>query len=1096
MNHFATLKMVLTSLLLSMSCIVVFAQQTVSGTVIDDAGEPLIGVSIQVKGTTTGSITDFDGNFTLDNIASSDILVFSYVGYASKEIPVGNQKVLKVTLSEDTEVLDEVVVVGYGQMKKSDLTGSVSSADGSSLAAKGTTSAMEALQGTVPGVNITQSSGRTGGSFDVQIRGKSSINGDSSPLFVVDGVICDNIDFLNPQDIERMDILKDASSTAIYGSRATAGVVVVTTKSGATVSKKAQEDKVTISYDGYYGYSQVTRMPDFMDAQEFLNYRFMEFLGSGQFTAGVADVAQPVYQMTPGQYAQGMIFNDNGESVIKKFLANGQTYDWPSMVTQDANKTNHYVAVSGRGEKVNYHFGFGYNLEEGVYKGDRQDRFNIKGSVDAKINKVLSAGFNINLAYTNNDYASGDAVKIAFRQVPFAQPYKLDENGLPTDELNEKPANYAALGSFKDYQFTDTYNSLVMLRDDSKNSKKYRMLGNIYLQIKPLEWMTFKTTFSPNYVSSRTGEYTAASCGRTEAAHHEEYSAMEWTWDNQLDFNKTINGDHSINAMLLFSMNEFNRTYSEIGRSTTEESAIMTGTEWFNLYAGAADNENIGTSYYETKLMSAAARFNYSYKGRYMITATVRADGSSKFSKGNQWGWFPSAALAWRMSEENWMQGADWLTNLKWRLSYGVTGNNTVAAAYNMASVAGPSIYAFGNVVANGYYPSGVINSELSWEKSNEWNAGVDFGFLRDRITGSVDFYNKVSSDLLYVRSLPLVSGGGTLMDNVGSVLNRGVEVSLKTVNVDIDGWQWTTTFNFAYNHNEVLSINGEEDKIISSSNPITKSLFVGESVNNIYSYNWDGIVSDKMITVPDNEAATNNGFTPGSQVRSCDYYHKVYGWNEGMPIIEDHNGDGVIDDNDKYVLGSQDPKWTGSVTSTLTWKGWDLSFTLYTKQDYTIYSPFLADNYDYNYRGWNNIAMDYYIPAGTLIGCDGVNADGTYINPVYQEETHYGSYPMPRGVGNYYGMGDIYYNKGVSNLAGIKKNVWYWKFKNITLGYNFPKKWLDPWKCQSLRLYVNITNPFCWSNYEGFDPEWAGVSMENDAPSTVTYQVGASIKF
>ena len=214
------------------------------------------------------------------------------------------------------------------------------------------------------------------------------------------------------------------------------------------------------------------------------------------------------------------------------------------------------------------------------------------------------------------------------------------------------------------------------------------------------------------------------------------------------------------------------------------------------------------------------------------------------------------------------------------------------------------------------------------------------------------------------------------------------------------------------------------------------------------------------------------------------------------MPIIEDVNGDGVIDDNDKYVLGSQDPKWTGSVTSTLTWKGWDLSFTLYTKQDYTIYSPFLADNYDYNYRGWNNIAMDYYIPAGTLISCDGVNADGTYINPVYQEETHYGTYPMPRGVGNYYGMGDIYYNKGVSNLAGIKKNVWYWKFKNITLGYNFPKKLLDPWKCQSLRLYVNITNPFCWSNYEGFDPEWAGVSMEKDAPSTVTYQVGASIKF
>ena len=254
------------------------------------------------------------------------------------------------------------------------------------------------------------------------------------------------------------------------------------------------------------------------------------------------------------------------------------------------------------------------------------------------------------------------------------------------------------------------------------------------------------------------------------------------------------------------------------------------------------------------------------------------------------------------------------------------------------------------------------------------------------------------------------------------------------------------------------------------------------------------GIVSDQNMTVPDNSAARAAGFTPGSQVRSCDYYHAVYGWSEGMPILSDVDGNGVINDGDKLVLGSQDPKWTANISSSLSWKDWDFSFSIYTKQKFWVYSNTLADTYDYNYRGWNKVSMDYYVPAGTLISCDGVNADGTYINPVYQESTHYGSFPYPNaGISNY-GMG-LTYNKGVYNLMAIDE-IWYWKVKNITLGYTFPKKLLNSWGCQSLRVYVNITNPFVFTNYKGFDPEWAGASMAKDGPSTVTYQLGASIKF
>lgn len=1082
----------LTASVLPMVCLTAFAQKTVTGTVKDAKGEPLIGVTVFVDGK-PGSITDIDGNFSIPNASPSSKVKVSYIGYKEQTVTLGNSSNLSIVLQEDNAQLDEVVVVGYGTMKKSDLTGSVSSADGAKLAAKGTTSAMEALQGSVPGAQITQATGRAGSDFNIQIRGKSSIQGTSKPIYVVDGVICDDIGFLNTQDIERMDILKDASSTAIYGSRATAGVVIVTTKSGSSLAGKSEE-KVSISYDGYYGVSKIARMPDYMNADQFYKWRFSQFLSSGQVANGVATVAQPTWKMTQQDFLQGMLADtEDGTSVLKNMLNNGESYNWPDLVTQDGQKQNHYLAVNGSSKNTHYHFGVGYNREEGVYKNDLQNRYNLKGSVDSKINKYLSAGFNLNLAYTENQLASDDAVKDAFRQVPFARPYASDGS------YNVKPGNFESMGT-KANQFTDTVNPLIYLRDDSKESNTFRVLGNIYVQLKPVEWLSFKTTFSPNYVNSRTGEYTASSGSRTETASHEEYTRKDWTWDNQIDFNKTF-GDHSLSAMGLFTMSSFDRMYSQIGRTSTDDASIMTGTKWYNMYTGTIFEKDpkdsgigTGTAYWEETMMSYALRLNYSYKGKYMFTGTVRTDGSSKFLKDSRWGWFPSAALAWRISEEDFMKNISWIDNLKLRLSYGVTGNNTVSGHYNSVGVSGPNIYAFGSVVANGYYPSGVINADLKWEKSHEINFGIDYGFLNNRINGSIDLYSKTSKDLLYQRDLPLVSGGGKLWDNVGEVQNRGIEFALNTVNIQTKDWYWTTSFNFARNINKVKKINGE-NKIIDSDNPITSSLFVGSPMNSLYLYKWDGIVSDKNITVPNNDAAVNAGFTPGEQVRSCDYYHKVYGWSEGMPIIKDNDGNGVINADDKMILGCQDPSWTGNISSTLQYKDWDFSFSIYTKQNFTVYSNTLADTYDYAYRGWNKINMDYYIPAGTLIDCDGVNADGTYINPVYQETTHYGSFPFTNSSITNNGAGSASYEKNVYNALAVDK-ISYWKVKNITLGYTFPKKLLSSWGCQYLRLYVNITNPFVFTKYKGFDPEWADAAKKNDGPSTVTYQIGASIKF
>lgn len=1082
----------LTASVLPMVCLTAFAQKTVTGTVKDASGEPLIGVTVFVDGK-PGSITDIDGNFSIPNASPSSKVKISYIGYKEQTITLGNSSTINIVLQEDNAQLDEVVVVGYGTMKKSDLTGSVSSADGAKLAAKGTTSAMEALQGSVPGAQITQATGRAGSDFNIQIRGKSSIQGTSKPIYVVDGVICEDIGFLNTQDIERMDILKDASSTAIFGSRATAGVVIVTTKSGSSLAGKSEE-KVSISYDGYYGVSKIARMPDYMNADQFYKWRFSQFLSSGQVANGIATVAQPTWKMTQQDFLQGMLADtEDGTSVLKNMLNNGEGYNWPDLVTQDGQKQNHFLAVNGSSKNTHYHFGVGYNREEGVYKNDLQNRYNMKGSVDSKINKYLSAGFTLNLAYTENQLASDDAVKDAFRQVPFARPYASDGS------FNVKPGNFESMGT-KANQFTDTVNPLIYLRDDSKESNTFRVLGNIYVQLKPVEWLSFKTTFSPNYVNSRTGVYTASSGSRTETASHEEYTRKDWTWDNQIDFNKTF-GDHSLSAMGLFSMTSSDRMYSQVGRTSADATSIMTGTKWYNMYTGTIFEKDpkdsgigTGTAYWEETMMSYALRLNYSYKGKYMFTGTVRTDGSSKFLKDSRWGWFPSAALAWRISEEDFMKNISWIDNLKLRLSYGVTGNNTVCGHYNSVGVSGPNIYAFGSVVANGYYPSGVINADLKWEKSYETNFGIDYGFLNNRINGSIDLYSKTSKDLLYERYLPLVSGGGKLWDNVGEVQNRGIEFALNTVNIQTKDWYWTTSFNFARNINKVKKINGE-NKIIDSDYPITSSLFVGSPMNSLYLYKWDGVVSDKNITVPNNDAAVNAGFTPGDQVRSCDYYHKVYGWSEGMPIIKDNDGNGVINADDKMILGCQDPSWTGNISSTLQYKDWDFSFSIYTKQNFTVYSNTLADTYDYSYRGWNKIAMDYYIPAGTLIDCDGVNADGTYINPVYQETTHYGSFPFTNSSITNNGAGSASYEKNVYNALAVDK-ISYWKVKNITLGYTFPKKLLSSWGCQYLRLYVNITNPFVFTKYKGFDPEWADAAKKNDGPSTVTYQIGASIKF
>jgi len=1089
-------KTVMMSVVFAMGSIATFAQtKTVSGTIVDDFGDPVLGANVVIVGTTTGVTTDIDGNFTLSGVPENAQLKVSFIGYAPQTVSVAGQSKIKITIKEDVAQLEDVVVVGYGTMKKADLTGSVSSIGTEKLVAKGAPSVMENLQGSTPGVNITMG-GRVGESPKIEIRGKSSLNSSTNPLFVVDGVMCDDIDWLNPQDIERIDVLKDASSTAIYGSRATAGVVMVTTKSAAAVAKGT---KVNVSYDGYYGITKVARLPEFMDGKQFKDFRFQAFQTP---LAGSPD-ANPVYEQL--QLGMALVMKDDGTSALEDAIQNGRTYNWPEIVTQDGSQQNHYIALKGSNKVVSFNAGVGFAGDEGIYAGDEQKKLNFKGGLDAKISDRITLGVNFNATHLDNTYANDDAVQDAFLMTAFSRPYN-DEG-----KYILMPGDKEALGSSTN-NISTTLNPLMKMNNTDKSRETWRAMGNIYAQYKIMDGLTIKSTFSPNYTyyvehyvyGTENPETPAKTWANEDLSANWAYRAtnrsLQYTWDNVLNYTKTVNKDHSINATAIFSMQ---KSTAKFNRKTATNVSVS-GTPGYSLsngdnvdYSGSSsDNAAKNGSRYtynQNSMISYALRGNYAYQGKYMATATARWDGSSKFADGNRWGCFPSLALAWRISSESFMEKTeDWLSDLKLRLSYGVTGNNSGIGNYATIQTFDPAgYYPYGSQNSVAYAPNGVVDKNLMWEKSFEYNGGLDFGFFGGRISGSLDVYQKTSKDLLYNVQLPLVSGGGKLSTNIGEVRNRGIEASLTAVIVETRNWRWSNTITFSHNNNEIIDINGN------GTDNAADGLFIGHSVNAVYGYETGGVVSDRMMTVPDNEAtkvAINNGgnFKAGDQVHEYDYYYALWKIKEGYGYLKDINGDGKINDDDKTIRSS-DPKWTGSITSNLSYKNWDLSVSFYFKQNYTVFSNFMQ-RYDFNdQRSQGRLAHDYYIPAGTLLSCDGVNSDGTYINPVYQEETHYGNYPMATNSGS--GAFNAYSTDNWKN-ANAAVDASFVKVKNITLGYTLPKKVLTPWHCSSFRIYGTITNPFVWTDYRGFDPEWADAALKKDAPSTITYQVGASIKF
>lgn len=1025
--------------------------RTISGVVKDETGEPMIGVSLLIQGTTKGTTTDFDGKFHLSNVPSDATIVVSYIGYKPQHLKVNRQKSFDITLLPDNQVLDEVVVVGYGVVKKADLTGSVGSVNSEAISAKGSTSVIESLQGQVAGVNISQASSRAGDGFNIQIRGKSSMNEDSKPLYVIDGVVCDNMDFLNPMDVEKVDVLKDASSTAIYGSRATNGVVIITTKKG-DINATA---KATISYDGYYGFKETANMPDFMDGTEYSKFRFSRYLTESiDRNTGLTSWNMNASDLTK--------FWCNDSPVIKDMYVNRKYTNWTDLVTRDGSQQNHFINISGNAKDISYRIGIGYQNEKGVLY-DNYERWNIKGAVDHKINDNFSTGISANLATSMKKYGSKNSVNNGFLMNPTMAAYYWEgENaGQPIYQPGKDAVLYPNGGGP-----TSTINPLVDRENSKDDTRTYNAMANIYLQYTPIKEVIFKTTFSPMYQKSRRGVFYGAQTqvrgGNGNQAEDYNDETFSYTWDTQANYIKTL-GDHSLNVLGLFSV------YQQ-----REEGNYMKVTnmpfdvDWHNMGSGTIESRS---SYYrKIAMLSYVLRVNYSYQNKYLLTVSSRWDGSSKFSKNDRWGMFPSAALAWRMSEEDFMQSArGWLNNLKLRLSYGVTGNNAGVGAYDTQSLANiKNYYNFGNTIANGYGYS-MANSELTWEKTHELNIGVDFGFLNNRIYGSIDVYNKISKDLLMEMDTPyeLGSATGSIISNVGKVQNRGIEIMLNTVNFRNRDWSWETSFSFSRNINDIKELNGEKKDLIGN------KWFINQPIDVIYGYKHDGICTREE-----------------AQAFAADSHWKTK-FTEGTMKVVDKDGNGVIDADDRMILGHCAPTWTGSLNSTLTYKNLDFSFSVYTSQGGYVYSPFMREFGRYGSRGTQHIKLDYYIPAGAAILDDNGNV-------AFQQETHYGSWPFPTG-GNATGGagGGNFWSEDANGQAFCVDNS-YVKIKNISLGYTLPQKYISKFHISNLRIYANILNPFTFTDYKGFDPEWADASVSDGTGgvSTRTYQIGVNLKF
>ena len=1039
------------ALFLSLFCFVAYAQKTVTGNVKDASGEPMIGITVSLDGKPV-AVTDLDGNFTVQNAKSSSVIKLSYVGYLDQQFTVGNKNQFNLTMKEDPKALEEVVVVGYGTMKRSDLTGAVTSVGDEAISKSVSTSIDQVLQGRAAGVQVQANTGTPGGSSTIRIRGTNSLNATSQPIFVIDGVIIDSssgdngdsnpLSEINPSDIVSMDILKDASATAIYGSRASNGVIMITTKRG-----KAGD--ATVTYDGYVGWQT---MPKSLDV---LNLK---------------------------QYAQH--YNDIADAQIKSATNSfvrpellGEGTDWQDELFRHALMTSHNLSVTGGSEKITYALSAGYLDQDGIVIGSSFRRQTLRGNTDAQIKKWLKGGFSFSLADSKQQTLANSysIILTALRSQPSVAVRSADGSfDGPDDQW--MPDNPVALA-----QITRNYN------------KKFNFRVNTYLEATIFKGLTYRTELSADYNNNKYYYYMpdykfGVKTSDSRTSQWTSTNSKYWSWRNILTYANTF-GKHSINAMLgqEMSHNHYETQVTSANgfpsNSATDPSA---GSNDSSSPVGYQDNSSI---------FSYFGRAFYSYDDRYMATFTLRRDGSSMFADGHRWGWFPSAALAWRVSGEKFMQNVKWINNLKLRAGWGETGNQNVRQWAYMALLTTYNT-PWGVGVLNGNN----ANPDLKWETTKSWNLGFDLSVLNNRIDIVFDWYYKKTNDLLMELDLPafLGSGGGSNYGtaanpwgNVGSLRNTGIEFTINSININKKNFQWSSNFVFSLNRNKVLSLDTETGTLpqtfqVGSETATVTNTVVGQPMAQFWGYKVIGrfdkpedfYYKDAQGNVK--QVALPTGCSIGKSGTWLGDYR-----------FADLNGDGVIDNNDQTFIGNPEPKFTFGFGNSLSWKGWDFSFQF-------------TGSYGNKVLNYNRRQLEITGSTSNLLTSVLNYARVEKIDPNGPDDyrnywvTNASSTTMPRLYTESYSNG----NNRVSDA--FVEDGSYIRLQNVSLSYTFPKKWIEHLYLSNVKLYMNIQNLFTITKYDGYDPEVGslyGDALKNGIdynryPSPRIYTFGINVSF
>jgi TonB-linked SusC/RagA family outer membrane protein len=979
----------------------------VSGKITDsNTGEVIPGATVAVKGTSTGTISNASGEFNVSVPGNDAVLSVSFVGYITQEVPVNGQKNISISLELADLQLEEIVAVGYGVVKKKDLTGAVASLKSDEIAKTTSSNAMQAMQAKIPGMDITQASGAAGSAVNITVRGQRSIRASNNPLILVDGVEYGSTLDINPSDIESMDVLKDASSTAIYGTRGANGVILITTKRG-----KAGKTKVSVN--SYISSNTPTNVPRVMYGDQEVQRLIDKANYQADFTSGNWGASQLTTQDVLTQTLQ--------DGTTELDIYNDKSYtDWADIILQNGITQNYEVAVLGGNDKTTYNISFGAMYEEGLMKNDELDRYNGKINIDHKISDVFKVGASVLYTYKNHDARNASVFTQSLKMTTITHPYLNDNT------LYETPnPRYAAHCNPLLDEVEGNY---------VNNLESTRFFGNSYLEIAPVKDLKFKTLFSLDRSNNREGTYQDyKSVGRYQSPGttgiSSEYSMnTNIYWENTVNYNKTIANDHNISAMIGQTLSqrvyEQNATTGDAGKEHYYQSLFYDLSKIIT--------ETTTSAYVKESMLSYFGRVNYSYKDKYLLTASLRADGQSTLAKGNKWGYFPSVSGAWRISNESFMAGtSSWLDNLKLRVSWGITGNAAIDPYETLTTLSTVPVYYYmnGKNIA-GNYPSNLGNKDLKWETTEAYNFGLDFGIFENRISGSIDYFISETSDLLYFRQAPPSSVYPSVIANIGSTKGSGIELGLNTLVVNSRDFTYDINWTYTKYYDEITgladgitkNINGKQGQI------------VGERVKVFYDYEADGnwqvgefaeyIAAWKLRHPDENPTYISSYGTPGS-----------------IKII-DRDDNGVLDDNDKKVF-QQAPDHIFGMNNTLTYKDISLSFLVYARTGgYISYDM----NSQLNYEAANWGDLDYWTYS---------NTDAKFPSP--------GLSSANAATHSQYGSALLY------------EKADFVKIKDITLSYNLPTGLLSKTGIEKVRIYGSLKNYFTFSKIDNYDPERGG---------------------